>query len=75
MKLKQMRCARADEQGHHQHAEEGGALHHMGLPQPEDCEGADLQARIRKGVARLLVLESACGRDHVMLLFSSTVVL
>lgn len=40
----------ADEQGDDQHASPCGTLHHMGLSQPEDSEGADLQAWLWQGV-------------------------
>lgn len=41
----------ADQQGNPEHAEASGALHHLGNPKPQVCEGAHLQAGIRKGAA------------------------
>merc|ERR1711953_1553777 len=38
-----------DEQGHHYDAQHCSALHHLGLPQPQDRQGTHLQARSRQG--------------------------
>merc|ERR1712004_286363 len=45
----QQRHLCASEQGNHPHAPYRGALHHHGIPQPEERTGTRLQAWIRQG--------------------------
>ena len=51
----------ADQQGNSEHVAAGGAIHHLGHSQPEDCEGADLQAWIRQGETFMQSSGSAGG--------------